>query len=82
MTMEQVEPLFYQALRVTGDNKTAAAVLTLAAIIARQPPALGIPALLPPNPPEPLAQAVDLTPAVTWEAKCPTGKWPAAEVPS
>lgn len=82
MTMEQVEPLFYQALRVTGDNKTAAAVLTLAAIIARQPPALGIPALLPPNPPEPLAQAVDLTPAVTWDVQCPAGKWPAAEVHS
>ena len=82
MTMEQVEPLFYQALRVTGDNKTAAAVLTLAAIIARQPPALGIPALLPPDPPEPRAQATGLTPIVTWEAKCPTGKWPAAEVPS
>jgi len=82
MTMEQVEPLFYDALRVAGGNKIAAAILTLAAIIARQPPALGIPALLPPDPPEPHARAADLTPTVTWDVKCPTSKWPAAEVHS
>lgn len=80
MTMEQVAPLFYDALRVAGDNKIAAAILTLAAIMARQPPALGFPAGLPPDPPEPHARAVDLTPTVTWER--PAGKWPAAEVHS
>lgn len=80
--MGEVEPLFYDALRVTGDDKMAAAVLTLAVIIARQPPALGSPALLPPDSPEPRTQAIDSTPTVTWDVKCPAGKWPAAEVPS
>ncbi len=80
--MGQVEPLFYDALRVARDNRIAAAILTLAAIIAKQPPALGIPALLPPDPPEPRAQAAGFTPTVTWDVKCPAGKWPAAEVPS
>ena len=80
--MEQIEPLFYQALRVTGDDKIAAAVLTLAAVVANQPPPLGIPAMLPPNLPEPRDRAVDLTPTVTRDAKCPKGKWPAAEVHS